>query len=274
MSTQKLFRETAFNGYNRDDVREYIKKQDERIRELETAAADSEAIRQSEQADAQAEIEKLNNIIASLNEVIDEKNKENLELTEQVMQLKNALLEQTTALQEKVTAIDSLRNELAEITELYNNLKNDSSKQSEQLAAQSEKLSALDNKNKRVEDDLKTYIERSEKLKQEAESDLLAGSKFRELEATIAQKDERIKFLESNWNMHKNDYNVYTEVKNNVSVILAATSIALPAPSATMTIKWVLPLRRARRIGSITSCSKSILCSGIRMLMAPQATPT
>ena len=45
MSTQKLFRETAFNGYNRDDVREYIKKQDERIRELETAAADAEAIR-------------------------------------------------------------------------------------------------------------------------------------------------------------------------------------------------------------------------------------
>ena len=111
--------------------------------------------------------------------------------------------------------------ELAEITELYNNLKNDTTKQSEQLAAQSEKLSALDDKNKQVEDDLKTYIERSEQLKREAESDLLAGSKLRELEATIAQKDERIKFLESNWNMHKNDYNVYTEVKNNVSVILA-----------------------------------------------------
>ena len=224
MSTQKLFRETAFNGYNRDDVREYIKKQDERIRELETSLADSEAIRASEQQEAQAEIEKLNGIIESLNGVLDEKNKENLELTEQVMQLKNALLEQANALQEKVNAIELLRKELDDVNAMYSELRANSDKQSEKIAEQSERLSALDDKNKQVEDDLRTYIERSEKLKNEAEGDLLAGSKLRELEATIAQKDERIKFLEDNWNQHKADYNVYTEVKNNVENILSGAN--------------------------------------------------
>ncbi len=152
------------------------------------------------------------------------KNKENLELTEQVMQLKNALLEQANALQEKVNAIELLRKELDDVNAMYSELRANSDKQSEKIAEQSERLSALDDKNKQVEDDLRTYIERSEKLKNEAEGDLLAGSKLRELEATIAQKDERIKFLEDNWNQHKADYNVYTEVKNNVENILSGAN--------------------------------------------------
>ena len=73
MAKEKIFRETPFNGYNRDDVMAYIAEIDKKNTELRAAdvqeknslAADLEAKTQ--------EVEKLNGVIDSLNFAVEEK---------------------------------------------------------------------------------------------------------------------------------------------------------------------------------------------------------
>ncbi len=212
MAIEKMFRETPFNGYNRDDVNAYVRRQDEEFKELE-----SDLRRQFDETNE--ENIKLNELVGSLNRQIEEKIQENLELTEEILRLRNSELEQTNCICEKTAVIDELQKKNKELEELYNSLKGNAEHQESILKQQETKLSDLSDKNKEFEANLQSYIQNANKLREEAEAGLAINSKIADLNKIIEEKDNKIKALEANWEQCKKDYLLYQEVKNSVSKI-------------------------------------------------------
>lgn len=212
MTIEKLFRETPFNGYNRDDVNAYLKKQDENFKEIEASLR-----KQAEENDE--ENKKLSDLVDSLNKQIEEKIQENLELTEEVMRLKNAELEQSNCICEKIAVIDELQAKNRELTELYDSLKGNAEHQENLLKQQETKLTSLSDKNKEFEENLQSYIRNANKLREEAEAGLAINAKVEELSKIIEEKDNKIKSLEASWEQCKKDYVLYQGVKNSVGKI-------------------------------------------------------
>lgn len=212
MAIEKTFRETPFNGYNRDDVNAFVRKRDEEFKE-------TEAELKSRCDELSEENSELNELVSSLNKQIEEKIHENFELTEEIMRLKNAELEQNNCICEKVAVIEELQKKNRELEELYNSLKGNAEHQENILKQQETKLSDLSDKNKEFEANLQSYIQNANKLREEAEAGLAINSKITELQKVIDEKDAKIKTLEASWEQCKKDYLLYQEVKNSVSKI-------------------------------------------------------
>ncbi len=212
MAMEKMFRETPFNGYNRDDVNAYVRRQDEEFKALE-----ADLKRQYE--DTREENSKLKEIVDTLNKKLEEKMQENLELSESIMTLKNAELEKNNCICEKTAALDELSKRNQELSELYNKLKGNAEHQETLIKQQETKLTDLSDKNKEFEANLQSYIQNANKLREEAEAGLAINAKITELNKIIEEKDNKIKALEANWNQCKKDYLLYQEVKNSVGKI-------------------------------------------------------
>ena len=212
MAMEKMFRETPFNGYNRDDVNAYVRKQDEEFKALE-----SDLKRQFE--DTQEENYKLKELVDTLNKKLEAQMQENLELSEEIMSLKNAELEKNNCICEKTAALDELQRRNQELSELYNKLKGNAEHQETLIKQQETKLTDLSDKNKEFEANLQNYIQNANKLREEAEAGLAINAKIAELNKIIEDKDNKIKALEANWNQCKKDYLLYQEVKNSVGKI-------------------------------------------------------
>lgn len=209
---EKMFRETPFNGYNRDDVNAYVRKKDEEYKELEASM-------KKQKSEYDEENRKLNELVGSLNQMLEDKIKENLDLSEEVMRLKNSELEQNNCICEKIAVIDELQKKNRDLEELYNSLKGNAEHQETLLKQQETKLTDLSDKNRQFEENLQSYIQNANKLREEAEAGLAINSKIEELNKVIEEKDNKIKSLEANWEQCKKDYMLYQEVKSSVEKI-------------------------------------------------------
>lgn len=238
MAIDRLFRETPFNGYNRDDVNAYIKKADEQAKYAENDL-------KKQYDEVAAEVAKLNELVNSLNKLIETKNKENLELTDEIMRLKNRELEQKSCICEKTAVIDELTKKNSELTGLYENLRGSSEKQEEKLKQQENKLTDLSSKNREFEENLQSCIQNSNRLREEAEAGLGTNAKIAELKAVIAEKDAKIQALEANWGQCKKDYLVYQEVKGSVDRITQEAKRQADATVASANAKRESILREA-----------------------------
>lgn len=212
MTIEKTFRETPFNGYNRDDVNTYIRKKDEEFKAVEAEL-------NTKYDTIKEENERLHSLAESLNVRVEEQARENLELSEEVMRLRNSELEQNSCICEKTAVIEELQKKNKQLEELYSNLKGDAEHREEILRNQENRLSDLSDKNKEFEASLQDYIRNANKLKEEAEAGLAINNKIAELNEVISAKDEKIKELEENWEKCKKDYLLYREIKNRIEKI-------------------------------------------------------
>jgi chromosome segregation ATPase len=213
LQNTKLFRETPFNGYNREDVVNYITKQDQEARELEESYKRDLSVSAAELSSAKAEIEKLKSIIDTLNRTIEEKTESYNELNEEHNQLKNRLLEQSAALTEKSESAEKLQEKFENLSNRYDDL-------NKKVNNQEKLISELKTQNEEQSNSLREYIEKVCLLQAASDNDSTMKTKMAEYQRLLAEKDEKIKSLENNWDQCKRDYAVYIDVRNNVDKIL------------------------------------------------------
>ena len=150
---KKLFRETPFNGYNRDDVLNYMKEQDEKLVSLEAEAENAK----NEKEKYKAEIENLKNTLAE---------------------------ERKYAEEAKASATNIYEAEI--IKGLYEALKQENEKLKEEIKNQNDQKTISENS---LIDDKKILEEEVATLKQECEK---LRNSLSEQENTIVEKIEKI----------------------------------------------------------------------------------
>lgn len=111
MATERILRETPFNGYNRDDVKAYIRKQDDKIKDLENSITLMGEEKEESELSLKKEIERLNEEIRALNDTLSQRADENFTLSEQIMKQKDTVIDQVAAIQQKTSDLDTLRAE-------------------------------------------------------------------------------------------------------------------------------------------------------------------
>ncbi|MDF2685221.1 MAG: hypothetical protein K0S55_402 [Clostridia bacterium] len=213
MQNTKLFRETPFNGYNREDVVNYITKQDQETRELEENYKREVSASTTELAASKNEIEKLKSIIDTLNSTIEEKIESYNELNEEYNQLKNKLLEQSAVLTDKSEMADKLQDKFENLSNRYDDL-------NKKVNNQEKLISELKEQNEEQNNSIREYIEKVCILQAASDNDSTMKTRIAEYQRLLAEKDEKIKSLENNWDQCKKDYAVYIDVRNNVDKIL------------------------------------------------------
>ena len=201
MAKEKLFRETPFNGYNRDDVMEYIAEADRKHTEERAADIQEKNALAAEVEEKTKEIEKLNGVIDSLNFAIDEKTKAYDELSAEFDAFKEKHAPADGPTPEELTARN---NEMAE--------------KIEHLTA---KLADAEKKVSEQEDQIRGYIETVCELQSAQQSSVDVRVKLGEAEKTIAEKDEKISFLQQGWEQYKRNYGKYLEIADSADRIVA-----------------------------------------------------
>lgn len=145
-----IFRKTPFNGYNRDDVLEYMKKQDEKTVRLEAETAKLK----EEKAQQEADIERLTETIAFL----------------------------------KATATET--SETEDLSAECEKLKEENLRLTQEIENRDGMIAVLDDMNtesgKNTEKELETLRQDYEKLKQELE---IKNGEIEKLQADIREKD-------------------------------------------------------------------------------------
>ncbi len=202
MAKEKIFRETPFNGYNRDDVMAYIAEIDKKNTELRAAdiqeknslAADLEAKTQ--------EVEKLNGVIDSLNFAVEEKTAAYDELAKEFEAYK-------TENENKVglPAPEAIEAEKKEYEA--------------KIAALTAELEAAKAKISDQEDQIRSQIENICALQATQDTSSLVRARLDEAEKAIAQKDEKINFLQQGWEQYKKNYGKYLEIADSAEKIVA-----------------------------------------------------
>ena len=213
LQSTKLFRETPFNGYNREDVVNYITKQDQETRELEENYRHEISSSTVELTATKEEIAKLKSIIDSLNRTISEKTESYDELYEEHNQLKNKFLEQSTTLTDKSELVEKLQEKFEGLSSRYDDLYN-------KINDQANLISELRTQNEEQDNSLREYIEKVCNLQAASDNESATRIQITEYQRLIAEKDEKIKALENNWDNCKKDYTIYIDVRNNVDKIL------------------------------------------------------
>ncbi len=205
MATEKLFRETPFNGYNREDVKAYLKDLDIQKKEFEERCRE-DCVRLEEQLESQkAEIEKLNGMLTELNERMTAKTDENLRLSSELLSLKNRELEQANIITEKTEELLTLQKQLEQA-----NLKIQAAEKKEKP---SESVGTV------FEENIRRCIEKANRLKREVEQGYLRTSSEDEYKRKLEEKDKTIRDMEGRWEQCKKDYAVYLDVRNNAEQI-------------------------------------------------------
>ncbi len=202
MAKEKIFRETPFNGYNRDDVMAYIAEIDKKNTELR--AADIQE-KNSLAADLEAkvqEVEKLNGVIDSLNFAVEEKTAAYDELSAEFEAYK-AEMEKKSNLPDPET-IKAEKEELAS-----------------KLAAVTEELAEARRTVYAQEEQIRTQLETICTLQATQDTSSLVRTRLDEAEKAIAQKDEKINFLQQGWEQYKKNYGKYLEVADSAEKIVA-----------------------------------------------------
>ncbi len=202
MAKEKIFRETPFNGYNRDDVMAYIAEIDKKNTELRAAdiqeknslAADLEAKTQ--------EVEKLNGVIDSLNFAVEEKTAAYDELAKEFEAYK-AETENKASLPAPETVEAEKKEYEAKIAALTAELEAAKAKISEQ------------------EEQIRSQIENICTLQATQDTSSLVRTKLDEAEKAIAEKDEKINFLQQGWEQYKKNYGRYLEIADSAEKIVA-----------------------------------------------------
>lgn len=208
MAKEKLFRETPFNGYNRDDVADYIAEMDKRnSQERQDDLEEIENLRASlEEKDA--EIEKLNEVIRSLNFTLDEKNREMEAVTA------NAETEapEPETEEPEVPAAEEPVEKLIPVA---------SPEQEAKIADLTAKLSEAKAVIADQEQQIREYIEKVCLLEAADHNDAEIQKKLSEAEAALEEKDRKIEFLRQGWEQYKKNYGKYMEVSDSADSILA-----------------------------------------------------
>jgi chromosome segregation ATPase len=201
MAKEKIFRETPFNGYNRDDVMAYIAEIDKKNTELRAAdvqeknslAADLEAKTQ--------EVEKLNGVIDSLNFAVEEKTAAYDELAKE--------FEAYKAENESKAALPDPEVVAAEKKEYE-----------DKIAVLTAELEAAKAKISEQDDQIRSQIENICTLQATQDTSTAVRARLEDAEKSIAERDEKINFLQQGWEQYKKNYGKYMELAESAEKII------------------------------------------------------
>ena len=184
---KKLFRETPFNGYNRDDVLNYMKEQDEKLVSLEAEAENAK----NEKEKYKAEIENLKNTLAEERKYAEEAKASatNIYEAEKIKGLYEALKQENEKLKEEI------KNQNDQKTISENSLIDDKKILEEEVATLKQECEKLRNSLSEQEN---TIVEKIEKI---SDQETLINS----LQQEILSSAEKISELEKKLNESKTE---------------------------------------------------------------------
>lgn len=201
MAVEKLFRETPFNGYNRDDVKEYIKNSDIKLKQFEEECRENCVLLEDQLSSLKSMNEELNIKVSSLNSELSEKREEILRLSSELEKFKNNELEQLNIINRKNSEVEELKKRLEELEKKFADI-------------ESASVPSPDD----FENSIRQYLVRATKLKEEVEAGCGFISK-EELYKELSEKDAKIKSLEDQLEQEKKERLSCEDIKNNVEKI-------------------------------------------------------
>lgn len=277
MADEKLFRKTPFNGYNRDDVLQYLTDAD--LRQKEKIAAYQDQIQALKEAAGNGLAEKLREEKNRLAEKIGTLRKQAEE--ERSAATESESKEQNPAVFQLKKDLTEARNELTDLTALCaclakNEAKTDDyrafQKELEELRAQDPRTEELRETVAGQEEQIRQLTEQNETL-QNAQAEWLAAKvrlsetelrvyeekeQVRALEKLIEEKDEKIRGIEEAWEESKQKF-LSTQKEQE-----AAGMIVTEAEAKAEAIIAEAETERQKRLEAINTEIKNILSGAVR----------